>query len=62
MLLIEYSSRCAALAWVGRSGERRPEHKNCAESRLAAVCGAGAGAGGAGAGLVSNINIFDEKF
>ena len=59
MLLIEYSSRCAALAWVGRSGERRPEHKNCAESRLAAVCGAGAGAG---AGLVSNINIFDEKF
>ena len=55
MLLIEYSSRCAALAWVGRSGERRPEHKNCAESRLAAVCGAGAG-------LVSNINIFDEKF
>ena len=59
MLLIEYSSRCAALAWVGRSGERRPEHKNCAESRLAAVCGGGAGAG---AGLVSNINIFDEKF
>ena len=59
MLLIEYSSRCAALAWVGRSGERRPEHKNCAESHWAAVCGGGAGAV---AGLVSNINIFDEKF